>query len=287
MLDADLEVVSVPLRVRLTLGRAAVQTVADSVGAYVLHIKGNAVDPELRAASAMGTDIDILVHPAHIDRLDDALRAHGWRVYSTYAWGSPFGHAQTYIHNVWGYTDLHRSFPGIRVSPTRAFERLLSGAHPLDFCGVACVVPGVVEQAAILMLNAARGGSGDLQQVWHGAAADRRRDIERVVDDLDARVAFSAVTGDLEKYRRERDYKLWKVISEGGSRSEEWRARVRAAPTIADAIRVIARVPLVNVEHLAHRLGRQPRPRDIVGEFFARPVRALAEALGAREKDVP
>ena len=66
----------------------------------------------------------------------------------------------------------------------------------------------------------------------------------------------------------QRDYRLWKVVSQGGSRSEEWWARVRAAPNLGAALQVAARAPLVNVDHLAHRLGRRPTRREIVVEFF-------------------
>ena len=40
--------VSVPLEVRMLLGRAAVQVIAADAGADLLHIKGNAVDKALR-----------------------------------------------------------------------------------------------------------------------------------------------------------------------------------------------------------------------------------------------
>jgi len=284
VLDADSEV-PVPLGVRLTLGRAAVQTIADRAGVEVLHIKGNAVDPELRVATAIGTDIDILVEPSDVALLDRELRRHGWRTYSTFVWGSPFGHAQTYAHDVWGYVDLHRFFPGIRLDPARAFALLGRASHQMVFAGTPCRVPGVVEQAAILVLNAARGGDGpDLRRVWQDAEPERRREIEGLIDALDARVAFSAATGGLEAYRDERDYRLWKVVSEGGSRSAEWRARVRAAPTLQQRLRIIARVPLVNVEHLSHRLGRQPTRGEIVAEFFARPARALGDMRRSRAR---
>jgi len=91
-------------------------------------------------------------------------------------------------------------------------------------------------------------------------------------------VAFAAAVGELERYRGEPDYRLWNVVSEGGSRSEDWWARVRAAPSFAAAMRVVARAPLVNVDHLAHRLGRPPTRFEIVTEFFARPARAVGEA---------
>jgi hypothetical protein len=114
--------------------------------------------------------------------------------------------------------------------------------------------------------------------VWWDAPEERRAEITSLVDDLDARVAFAASVGELDRYRGERDYRLWKVVSSGGTRSEEWWARVRAAPTVADAFRVIARAPLVNVDHLAARLGRPPTRREVIAEFFGRPARAIGEA---------
>ena len=117
--------VSVPLPVRLRFGHAAVQHLAGEIGVDLLHIKGAAVDPSLRPGGYAGSDVDVLVRPDHVARLDRAMRQHGWRLYSTFEYGSPFGHAQTYIHDAWGYTDLHRFFPGIRLEPEGAFLSLI------------------------------------------------------------------------------------------------------------------------------------------------------------------
>lgn len=277
----------VPLRVRLTLGRAALQVVADQVGADVLHIKGNAADPSLRPDEGSGFDVDVLVRPAHVAALDGAVRGHGWRLYSSFVHGSPFGHAQTYVHDSWGYLDLHRWFPGIRANPDEAFERMWIDRGATDFAGVTCCVPNIAAQATLLVLNAARGtrGSADLALSWTDASADHRASVTRMVTALDARVAFAAATGDLERYRRERDYRLWKIVSEGGTRTEEWWARVRSAPTLRDALRVAARAPLVNVEHLSIELGRAPTRREMTAAFFARPRRMLSEiAAGVKHR---
>lgn len=273
----------VPLRVRLRFGRAAVQVVADEVGADVLHIKGNAADSSLRPGEASGTDVDILVRPAHVAKLDRALTARGWRVYSTFVYGSPFGHAQTYIHDAWGYLDLHRWFPGIRTAPEIAFERMWSDRDAVDFAGVACRVPGIAAQATLLVLNSARGGGdrADLALSWTDAALDRRAAVEALVDELDAHVAFAAATGDIDRYRGEPDYRLWKVASEGGTRSEEWWARIRSAPSVGEALRIAARAPLVNVEHLSIELGRAPTRGEVVAAFVERPRRMIAEAWSA------
>lgn len=273
--------VDVPLSVRLRFGHAAVQYLADTVGVDLLHIKGAAVDPSLRPASSGGSDVDVLVRPEHVDRLDRALRQHGWRLFSTFEFGSPFGHAQTYLHDAWGYIDIHRYFPGIRLEPARAFERLWADRHEIEIAGVGCQVPSVPAQSLLLILNAARssGGNGwDVPFAWGDAPEERRAEIMQLVGEFDAPVAFAASVGGLDAYRRERDYRLWKVVSRGGTRSEEWWARVRAAPSISEAVRIAARAPLVNVEHLAYRLGRRPSRREIAVEFVARPVRAAGEA---------
>jgi hypothetical protein len=278
--------VSVPLSVRLRLGHAAIQHVADEVGADVLHIKGAAVDPSLRPGGYAGSDVDVLVRPAHVARLDAAMRRHGWHLYSTFEFGSPFGHAQTYLHDAWGYIDVHRYFPGIRLEPTAAFELFWADRRRVEIAGVGCRVPALAGQSVLLVLNAARSsrGQSDVVTAWWEAGEVRRAEIEALVAALDARVAFAAATGGLEQYRHERDYRLWKIASEGGSRSAEWWARVRAAPDLRSALGVIARAPRVNIDHLAHRLGRAPTRGEIIAEFFRRPAKAVREAWPRRRR---
>jgi hypothetical protein len=273
--------VNVPLPVRLRFGHAAIQYLADAIGVDLLHIKGVAVDPSLRPNGYTGSDVDVLVRPGHVRALDAAMRQHGWRLYSTFEWGSPFGHAQTYLHDAWGYIDIHRFFPGIRLAPQRAFERLWRDRHEVEIAGVPCNVPSIAGQAVLLLLNAARStmrSKPEVRAVWSEASPEQRLEMEALVAELDAPVAFAAATGGLERYRGERDYQLWRIVSQGGSRTAEWRARVRAAPNLASAVRVVLRAPLVNVDHLAHRLGRSPTRGEVVLEFFRRPARALHEA---------
>jgi Uncharacterised nucleotidyltransferase len=279
--------VDVPLEVRLHLGRAAVQTIADASAIDLLHIKGDAVDPTVRPSRNAGSDIDVMVRPDQVDAMDRALRDHGWELYSTFELGSPFGHAQTYLHRLWGYIDLHRRFPGIRLAPADAFARMWRSRVSIDFAGVPCPVPDVAAQSAILLLNAARGRAGaahDLHRLWTDASPETRLMIEAEVDALDARLAWDAAVGDLERHRHDREYRLWRVVSRGGTRAEEWWARVVAQPTLGGRLAVIARLPLVNVPHLGHRLGHQPTRREIVLEFFARPARGLRESFARRPR---
>jgi hypothetical protein len=274
------EDVQVPLSIRLHLGRAAVQTIADRASIDLLHIKGDAVDPRLRPILRPGTDIDILVRPSHLARLDRELRAFGWQVYSTFENGSPFGHAQTYRHETWGFVDVHRLFPGIGLDPASAFARLWSERESMLFGGVSCPVPTVAAQAAILVLNAARMRGThprDLGPTWSDASPTDREELLAQIEALDARLAFDAAFGRLDDHRGASEYRLWKAVSQGGGRVEEWWGRVLAARGLAARIRVIGRVPLVNVEHLEHELGRPPTRLEVVREFFARPLRGLRE----------
>jgi hypothetical protein len=279
--------VSVPLSVRLRFGHAAVQHLADHIGVELLHIKGAAVEPSLRPGGYGGSDVDVLVRPAHIATLDRAMRRHGWRLYSTFDYGSPFGHAQTYLHDAWGYIDIHRFFPGIRLEPVRAFDVFWTERHEIKIAGIGCQVPSVPAQGVLLVLNAARSTmrtKPDVQVVWHDAPEERRAEMQSLVSELGAHVAFAAATGGLEQHRGERDYRLWKIASEGGARSAEWWARLRAAPSLGAAIGVAVRALFVNVDHLAHRLGRPPTRSEVVVEFFRRPARALHEVwLGLRQ----
>lgn len=273
--------VNVSLAVRVRLARPAVQVIADELGIDILHIKGDAVDPLLRPVVSPGTDVDALVRPSDVSRLDAALRAHGWRVYSTFVHGSPFGHAQTYLHPMWGYFDLHRSFPGIRLEPARAFDTLWEERHEVELPGARGSVPSVEMQATLLVLNAARNRprGDDALRRWVDEPGLDRAAIHACVDRLDAWVAFAAGSGDLESYRGAREYPLWRVISRGGSRSAEWWARIRAADTIPAALRILARAPLVNTEKLEHELGRRPTRAEIAGAFAARPARAIREII--------
>jgi hypothetical protein len=274
--------VDVPRAVRVKLARPAVQLIADEAAADILHIKGDAVDPALRPVAMPGTDVDALVRPSHVAALDRALRAHGWRVYSTFLHGSPFGHAQTYLHPMWGYFDLHRHFPGIRRDPAEAFELLWEARRVVALSGAVGNAPSLEMQATLLVLNAARNRVRDADPVrrWIELPGLDRAAVYECVQRLQAQVAFAAAAGDLDRYRGERDYALWRVVSQGGSRAAEWRARIRAADSIPDALRLAARAPLVNVEQLEHELGRRPTPAEIARAFAARVVRGLREAVG-------
>ncbi|WP_341359340.1 hypothetical protein V5H98_16650 [Georgenia sp. M64] len=275
--------VSVDLRVRVAFGHAVVQHLADRLEIDVLHIKGWAWSPLIRPFVRAGNDADVIVRPASARGLIEEMRAIGWTAHGTFTSGSPFAHATTLTHETWGSVDVHQLFPGIGIDPTEAFDVLWAGCQSVEIAGVACPVPSVPAQVLLLVLNSARGGRGQNTETLGTLASlpsEVMRDCEELVRRLHADVAFAAGTGNLEQFRGARDYSLWRIASQGGTRLQEWTARVRAAPSLRGAAALILRAPLVNVPHLAHVLGRAPTRWDIVKEFFARPLRGLREQVG-------
>ncbi|MFD6700737.1 MULTISPECIES: 2-nitropropane dioxygenase [unclassified Microbacterium] len=269
----------IPPGVRLEMSRAGVQVIAERVGARLLHIKGSMTDPALLGPRFVGTDVDVLVEPAGIPALHRALLAQGWTVYSTFRNNSSFEHAQTYFHPDWGHLDLHRRFPGVGIADDRAFEVLWADRAEARAAGLPCAVPSITAQAMLLTLNAARaGGMGDTAaRVWDALDEPARRDCLALVERLDAAVAFAAAHGELERYAHRREYLLWKVASQGGTRTQDWMGRVRAGRTLRDRIGLVLRAPLVNTERLTHKLGRRPRPAEIAREFLVRTSQGVRE----------
>lgn len=284
LIDMANGLVQIPQAVRLRLCRAAVQVIADKAGADILHIKGDAVASTLRPIVQSGSDVDILVRPDHIGALHAELVRHGWSVYSSFFYGSPFGHAQTYFHHRWGYLDAHRYFPGIERDSTDAFQSLWSARGALDVAGISASAPSVPAQAMILLLNSARnGGRSDIDRFWTSASTQERAAITENVRRFNADVAFAAAVGHLDQHRGARSYELWRVVTEGGTRAEEWRARILAAATTRERLLLILRAPAVNMERLEHQLGRRPTTNDVIRAFVARPVLAVRQWWSRRK----
>ncbi len=239
----------------------------------------------MRYPGREGTDADVLVPAAHADRLVTALVAAGWTVATSFRNGSAFEHAATLRHVQFGWADIHREFPGLGSDPHTSFTQLWADRHERDIAGLSCAVPSPPAQALILLLHAARSPGGraqlDVNTVWRKATESQRAAIVDLVQRLDAGLGFAAAVGGLEAYRGHPEYALWRVASRGGTRIEEWWARIRAAPTWREALVLVLRAPLVNVDHLQMTLWRRPTRREIAREFFARPARGLTEELRA------
>jgi hypothetical protein len=283
------EGLGVPVPVRLAFAHAALQVIAAEARVDILHIKGVAVDASIDTSVGSGSDADVLVRPSQIPLFLEHLESRGWTLYSAFELGSPFGHAASYLHNCWGFGDIHRHFPGIGLPADQAFERLWSTRTTKPLAGVLCDVPSLAAQMLVMVLNAARSGGASnrlalAHTAWEEAPPELREQVTALVVDLRAQVAFSAGLGELEQYRGRREYLLWKVASQGGTRLEEWVARVWAAPTPRAALRLALRAPLVNREHLAIRIGHRPTRLDVLREFAARPYRGVTQELGRLRK---
>lgn len=269
----------VPVWVRAEFGHAVVQHLADLVGADILHLKGAATDVELRTRPEGGSDADVLVRPAHLDALLGALWAHGWTRYSGFETGSAFEHATTAQHPDFLYADLHRYNPGFDADPGLAFSVLWQAREPRQIAGMPCAVPDRAGRVLVHVLNQARSR----QRRWtreQVAALLPDTDLapfDTLVDRLQAQVGYAAALGELDRHRGARTYALWRSTVTGGSRVQEWLARVRAAESWSAKARIVGRAPLVNIDHLGHRLGHRPSRREVAREFVARPARGLRE----------
>lgn len=272
----------VPLSARVRLGHAAVQHIADQASIDILHIKGDALHPSLVHEGRSTTDVDVLVRPDQVARLLQALEAAGFVRKGRFATSSPFEHSTTLFHELWGHIDVHRLYPGLGLPPDRAFERLWRGRSETTIGGRTCPVPEVPVQALLLILHAARnppdGQQGrDVEHVWHRADEESRRAIEDVVEELDARIPFATGTGTADALPPSAERDLWQAVAHPDGRVREWRARIAAAPGAGARLRLLARLPLVNTDHLASRLGHRPSRREVAAEFVDRGRRALLE----------
>ena len=277
----------IPLPVRVELAHAEIQAVARAHGVDALLVKGRAADPRLYVPGRISSDVDVLVRPRHTRRMVEALRTRGWETVSTFRTGSLFRHAQTMRHPSWGLVDVHRSFPGFELPPQDVFDALWWRRVSRAVAGYPCDVPQALDHALIILVHAARSPESRHQDVHHLSGTLTAADwdaLETRAGQLGASVALAAVTGTLPQYRDRPSHDLWLVLSQDGSRSQEWRARLRAAPTVPAKLHLALRAPLPNVDHLRMDLGRDPTVREIARTALGRPVTAARELLAGRAR---
>lgn len=271
-----------PVSARVHLAHALVQRLADDAGADVLHLKGPALLPGLRPEGRHSTDVDVLVRPSHLARLAAALDSTGWERRTDFSTGSVFAHAANWWHDDFGWADVHVSWPGITIDPESAFDVLAGSAITTDVAHAPCPVPDRTGQVLVLVLHAARSrGSGEGEYVWSRADESVQSDVRALAATLRAEVALAAGLGELEQHRDDPTYLLWRHFTQGGSRMDEWRARLAAAPTLRDRVRLGTDALRVNRDHLRMELGRPPTRRDVRQRQLLR-VRRAAREIGQR-----
>lgn len=267
------ESVVVPDDVAREFAHAAAEHLATAAEVRTLHIKGLALDPSLRR-DPISNDVDILVDPAGTSALCDRLAEAGWVIETDFVSGSPFEHAATWHHPVWGYLDVHRWWPGIEIDPAQAFDLMWAARRPRQFAGAAAAVPALIDQRVILLLNAARAGSHarpqDLDSSWRELTHTQQQQIRARIGQFRAEPAFAVTQGTLEQFRARRSYRLWRAVSQPTSRTAEWYARMYAADGLAGRLRLIGRAVVVNRQHLEVLAGRPLRRRELLAAQWRR-----------------
>ncbi|GGF51608.1 hypothetical protein GCM10011519_27000 [Marmoricola endophyticus] len=278
-----MDAVEVGLQARVRMAHATLGSLATEHRLDLLHVKGPALDPALTGeGERSSSDADVLIRPGHVDRLVSLLVAHHWRLVTGFARGSAFEHAANYRHPHWGYADLHRSFPGLTVPAADAFDALWADRATTRIAHVECAVPSLLDQGLLLLLHAARDGRStraqhDVRRAWEEQPASARSALRERADGLGAEVALAAALGELGRHADDRTAALWRYYSEGGSRLDELRARVRAAPTPRAKLRVAADGLRVNPEYVAMAIGHEPSVAELAQARRERRRNALGD----------
>lgn len=265
-----------PVEVTVALAHAEVQVLAETAGVDLLHIKGPALDESLRrpwpdevsGRRRESIDADVLLRPAHVDRLRRAMGSHGWRCLYDFADDSAFEHAATWSREGLANVDVHRYFPGIEGDPERAFDVLWAERHVVSIAGIPCSVPDLSAQRLIVIVHAARGRSAredaDRHRAWVDLDDSARAEIEATARRVGATVALYAGTDRLDAVRGYRTYPLWRHLTTGDdSLLGLWWARVRSAPDLRSATRIGWRLMVPNVPRMAALLGRPPTRTEV------------------------
>ena len=267
-----------PIGARVHLAHALVQKLAVDAGVDLLHLKGPAFLPDLRPPGRHSSDADVLVRPSHLSRLIAALESVGWEQRTDFATGSVFAHAANWWHDDWGWVDVHVSWPGVTIGHEEAYDVLAAGALPQPIAHIACPAPDRTGQLLVLVLHAARSiGSTEADYAWSRADDAEQARVRALAATLRAEVALAAGLGELEDFRDHPTYALWRHVSTGGSRLDEWRARLKAAPTARARAELVAGVFRVNRDHLRMELGRPPTRQDLRRRQALRVRRAVRE----------
>jgi len=286
----------VPLVLRTRLAHAALQSIADDCGADILHIKGSALDasllpvregapahasPKERTVPRVSADADILVRPMHLGRLLTKLPKFGWQGKARFDTGGGADHAAPFWHSELGWADVHRSFPGIRLDPELAFERLWLDRRLLSIAHHACPVPSIDGQRTVLLLHAARNGESqgvDVRAAWTNATVAERDRIMNLATQLQAEVALAGALGRLDEFVDRPEHDLWRLFAaDNPGRFDIWRARMKAAQSAKERLHVLINPLRLKVDGLSGELGRKPTVPEILRFYGGRLWRDAVE----------
>lgn len=281
--DAPSQLQDVPLPVRIQLSHAYFQHLADRHEIDLLHIKGYAFANEVYRPGRSSTDVDVLVRPAHLDRLIQIALADGWEIMAHFETGSIFEHAMTLYHGSWGLVDIHRYFPGIGDSQGSAFDTLWQQRRSRNIAHYPCQLPSLVDSRIIVVVHGARSNdtpNPDIRFLQDTLAPADWEQMQQRLPELEAQLAFAAALGKLDSFTHHPDYYLWKSVSENIPDHLRWKARFYHARGLAEKFRLLINILRVNQDHLAMELGHAPSKKEICIKFFSR----FAVLKGSRKK---
>lgn len=136
---------------------AIIASVAAELRIDVVFIKGPVLHAQgLRERDHSG-DVDCWVRPGDDLRLAQALAEWGWTpLYSPFT-GTALPHALTLRAGGWGCAiDVHCRFPGMAISPEKAFDVVYSESEVRRFAGVSVRTPSRLAHSVIAALHAVR-----------------------------------------------------------------------------------------------------------------------------------
>lgn len=268
---------TIPARVSLRLELACLQRIADSSGARVLHVKGEALHPVLMVGRGPSSDCDVLVHPDDLRRFVTELEQSGWELRTTFRHGSIFEHAATYYHPSWGTVDVHRHFPGLDANPTLTFQEFWASRDIVSIGGVAVNIPSLLSQRVILLAHAARDAMGrselDRRNAWDLADEITRQKIDELAARLGGRVPTHIATGRADAVAGERGFRVWSAMYANADPTEIWHARIRDAEPGLPTLKLLLEATRPNPDHLAIRLGHKPSTAEMRREWWQRWLR--------------
>ena len=282
----------IPLSARVHLSHAAVETIALDAGVDLLHIKGPALLPDLRARDRGSSDVDVLVAPAHLARLRAGARPARVGAPQRLRLGIRVPPRGQLVPRQLGLRRRARPLAGSPGGCRGGVRGVRPGQHRQDIAHVPCRVPNRTAQILILVLHAARshGSSADIELAWNRVTQEDR-DAVRALADRAAGPHRLRRRCRRARLRRRRPLRptLWRYYSqEGGSRLDEWRARWRAAETLRERLDVVVQRPGGQPRPPAHGAGPRPlAPRAGRPPVAARPRCCRARRSSALRRRLP
>ncbi|APF40457.1 nucleotidyltransferase family protein [Neomicrococcus aestuarii] len=280
MAEREKDIVPLPLEVRVRMTHALIAVICRENGIDVLHIKGHSAPDGFYRPNRTSSDADILVRPTQAKLLVSLLTANGWKTVTTFESGSIFQHATALWHTVWGYVDIHRSFPGISIHPDEAFQEFWSRRSSKSIAQQQCNVPDSVDHALLIAIHAARDpsrGNSDVEYLKLRLEDEWQKVVARSTE-MRAETPFAIATQRTlpANVESSRDFLLWRALANGDDRLALLQGRLAAANGMFPKAKILASIFIANRDHLHMQLQRPPRWSDYVLEFKSRANETLS-----------